>query len=175
MQMIQKIGNGIGRVTRLVGWCSFVFVTAMMLLNVADVLLSKLVNGHITGAYELTQRLLMCAVFTAFAHAQTKKTHINMTILIARFPRVPRFISFTLTGLASVVAAAALTWAAAVQGGVALASNYATEVLYIPLFPFYYVEAVAMGVLALALAYDTLLSFLAIFRSDVAEQIAANW
>ncbi len=166
--MLQKIGTAVAWLTRMVGRCSFVLVTVMMLLNVADVLLTKLMQSPITGSYELTQRLLMCAVFTAFAHAQTRKSHINMTILIGHFPRVPRFISCALTSLASVVAAVALTWAAAVQGNVALQNHYATEVLYIPLYPFYYIEAAAMGVFALALAYDALLAILAVFSKRYA-------
>ncbi len=40
------------------GWVSFAFVTAMMLLNVADVLLTKLFSSPIIGSYELTQRIL---------------------------------------------------------------------------------------------------------------------
>ncbi len=175
MRTFYKVGDIIGKITTAVGWASFALVTAMMLLNVADVLLSKLFSSPITGSYELTQRLLMCAVFTAFAYAQTKKKHINMTIIIGRFPRVPRFVSFALTSLASVVAAGALTWAAAVQGSVALSYGYTTEVLYIPLFPFYYIEAVAMGVFTLALLYDAVLAVLAVFRADVAAVVERDW
>lgn len=175
MKILYKAGDIIGKITTAVGWVSFAFVTAMMLLNVADVLLTKLFSSPIIGSYELTQRMLMCAVFTAFAYAQTKKKHITMTILISRFPRVPRYVSFALTSLVSVAAAGTLTVAAAVQGGVALRSNYMTEVLYIPLFPFYYIESVAMGVFSLALLYDAVLAVLAIFRRDVAEVVERDW
>ncbi len=174
MKFLKALGTWIARLTRAVGYISFFFVTAMMLLNVADVALSKLINSPVTGSYEMTQRMLMCAVFTSFAYAQSRKKHITMTILIDRFGRVPRNISFALTSLASVAAAGVLTWAAWVQGGVALASNYTTEVLYIPLYPFYYLEAFAMGVFTIALAYDALLALLGIFRRDCAELLTQS-
>ena len=75
----------------------------------------------------------------------------------------------------SVLAAGAMTYAAAVQTGVAISTGYMTEVLYIPLWPFYVIETVSMGIFTLALIYDTILSFIAIFREDYAKMIQAEW
>jgi len=161
--------------TRIVGYISFVCVLAMMLLNVTDVLLGKLFNRPIVGTYELTQRILMCAVFAAFAYGQSKKAHINMTILIALLPRAVRFALFSLMSLLSIFAAGAMTYAAAVQLGVTIDMGYMTEVLYIPLWPFYVVETVAMGVFTLTLLYDTILYIIAIWREDFAEMVQAEW
>ena len=163
------------RFTKAVGCISFICVLAMMLLNVADVLLGKLFNKPIIGTYELTQRILMCAVFAAFAYGQSKKAHINMTILIALFPRPVRFVIFSLMSILSVLAAGAMTYAAAVQLGVTIDMGYMTEVLYIPLWPFYVVETLAMAFFTLALLYDTILYVIAIWREDFAEMIQAEW
>ncbi len=175
MKTIYKIGDVIGKITVGVGCVSFFFVTAMMLLNVVDVVMTLLLKKPVVGSYEITQRMLMCAVFASFAYGQTKKKHINMTIVIGVFPRVPRFVSFALTSIFSVVATAVLTWAAVVQGGVALSTGYTTEVLYIPLFPFYYIEAAALAIFTVSLLYDAVLAVIAVFRRDVAEVVAADW
>ena len=175
---IEKVKNfsaHIEKVTKGVAWISFVCVVVMMLMNVVDVILGYLFSKHILGAYELTQRLLMCAVFTAFAYGQSKKTHINMTIVIAKFPRAVRFVIFTVMSILSVLAAGAMTYAAGVQTGVAISTGYMTEVLYIPLWPFYVVETVAMAIFTLALIYDTILYVVAIFRDDFAEMVQADW
>ena len=161
--------------TKAVGCISYVCVIAMMLLNVTDVLLGKLFNKPIIGSYELTQRILMCAVFAAFAYGQSKKAHINMTILIALMPRPLRFAIFSLMSLLSIFAAGAMTYAAAVQLGVTIDMGYMTEVLYIPLWPFYVVEMLAMGVFTLALIYDTIIYIIAIWREDFAEMVQADW
>ena len=175
MEKVKNLSAHIAKFTKGVGYISFVCVIAMMLLNVVDVVMGKLFQTRVIGAYELTQRLLMCAVFTAFAYGQTKKAHINMTILIALLPRAFRFTLFTLMSILSVIAAGAMTYAAAVQTGVAISSGYMTEVLYIPLYPFYIVETVAMGIFTLALLYDTVLYAIAIFRDDYAEMVQADW
>lgn len=175
MEKVKHLNSIIEKCTKAVGVISFVTVVAMMLLNVADVVLAKLFNKPILGTYEITQRLLMCAVFTSFAYAQSKKAHINMTILIEKFPRPIRFILFTLMALVSIFAAGAMTYAAGIQTGVAIESGYMTEVLYIPLWPFYLVEVIAMGIFTLALIYDTVLCVIAIFRDDYAEMIQADW
>lgn len=175
MEKVKNISEHVGKFTKAVGCISFVCVLAMMLMNVADVVMYKLIQQRVIGAYELTQRLLMCAVFTAFAYGQTKKSHINMTILIALLPRAPRFLLFTLMSILSVFASGLMTYAAFVQTGVSIASGYMTEVLYIPLYPFYIVETVAMAIFTLALLYDTVLYAIAIFRDDYAEMIQADW
>lgn len=175
---IEKVKNfsaHIEKVTKGVAWISFVCVVVMMLMNVVDVIIGYLFSKHILGAYELTQRLLMCAVFTAFAYGQSKKTHINMTIVIAKFPRAVCFVIFTVMSILSVLAAGAMTYAAGVQTGVAISTGYMTEVLYIPLWPFYVVETVAMAIFTLALIYDTILYVVAIFRDDFAEMVQADW
>ena len=175
MEKVQRFNAGVHRFTQAIALISFVCVLLMMLMNVADVIMGFLFQTHILGAYELTQRMLMCAVFTAFAYGQSKKSHINMTIIIVHFPRPLRFIIFTLMGILSVLAAGAMTYAAAVQTGVAVSTGYMTEVSYIPLWPFYVIETAAMGIFTLALIYDTILSVIAIFREDYAQMIQADW
>ena len=175
MEKVQRFNAGVHRFTQAIALISFVCVLLMMLMNVADVIMGFLFQTHILGAYELTQRMLMCAVFTAFAYGQSKKSHINMTIIIVHFPRPLRFIIFTLMGILSVLAAGAMTYAAAVRTGVAVSTGYMTEGLYIPLWPFYVIETAAMAIFTLALIYDTILSVIAIFREDYAQMIQADW
>ena len=175
VEKVKALSAHIEKVTKGVAWISFVCVIVMMLMNVVDVIIGYIFSKHILGAYELTQRLLMCAVFTSFAYGQSKKTHINMTIVIAKFPRALRFVLFTIMSVLSVLAAGAMTYAAGVQTGVAISTGYMTEVLYIPLWPFYVIETLAMGIFTLALIYDTVLCIVAIFRDDFAKMVQADW
>ena len=175
MEKVRKISAAFARCTKGVAWISFVCVLLMMFMNVVDVIMGYVASTHVKGAYELTQRFLMCAVFTSFAYGQSKKSHINMTILIAFLPRPLRFFLFTLMSILSVIAAGAMTWAAWVQTGVAIDSGYMTEVLYIPLYPFYIVETIAMAIFTITLIYDTVLYAISIFRDDFAEMVQADW
>ena len=169
-----RIKNNVGKFTKAICYISFVGIIAIVLLNVADVILSKFFKP-VLGAYEITQRLLLCTVFASFAYAQTKKTHINMTILIERLPVSIRFVFFTLMSLLSVFAAGALSYAAFYQGGIAMELGTKTEVLYIPLYPFFYVQALAMAAFVIVLIFDTVMSFIAIFREDFAKHVMSEW
>ncbi len=175
MKKIDQIGNIIGKITKGVAWVSFIGVLAMMILNVIDVVLSLTADVHVIGAYELTQRILMVTIFASFAYAQTKKTHINMTIVISHFPRVLRYILFSIMAALSVVIACALSYAAYLQGGATYQKGMTTEVLYIPLYPFYYIEMVTMAIFAIALLYDLIRSVIAIFSEEMATEIQKDW
>ena len=172
---ILKAGKIINGVTYGFAWISFVGVLVMMMLNVFDVLLTKVAGTPIVGSYEITQRVLMVTVFAAFAYAQSKKAHINMTILIVHFPRVIKFILFSAMYVLSIYITARLCMAAWGQASTVMAKGMTTEVLYIPLYPFYYMEAIAMFVFAVALVYDLILSICAIFKDDYAEYVQKDW
>ena len=98
-----------------------------------------------------------------------------MTILIVRYPRVVRFSFYTLMSILSVFAAGALTYAAFYQGGVSRGIGATTEVLYIPLYPFFYVQCIAMAAFTIVLIFDTVMSFIGIFREDFAQHVMSEW
>ena len=170
-----KIGKIVDRVTFLMSLISYGGVVAIMLLNVTDVLMTKLLIMPISGAYEITECLLLCTVMASFAYAQSKKAHINMTILVRVFPKALRFLVFGLMGLLSTGTASVVGYAAIMQALSAISKGTMTSVLGIPMYPFYYVEAAAMFVFAVALLYDTVLAYMAIFNKKYEEIVTASW
>ncbi len=170
-----KIGKAVSGITFVVSIINYCGIVAIMLLNVADVLLTKLFVRPITGAYELTECLLLCTVIASFAYAQTKKAHINMTLIIKAFPKILKFFIFGLMGILSTGTAAVVGYAALLQAANAVGKGTITSVLFIPMYPFYYIEAAAMYVFALALLYDTALSFIAMFSKKYEEIVVATW
>lgn len=170
-----KVGKIVNKATFIVSLISYGGVVAIMLLNVFDVLMTKLLNKPISGAYEITECLLLCTVIASFAYAQSKKAHINMTILINVFPKFLRFLVFGIMGLLSTGTASAVGYAAVLQALSATGKGAMTSVLSIPMYPFYYIEAAAMFVFALALLYDTILAFMAMFSKKYEEIVTSNW
>lgn len=158
---MEKIGKFIDRITFIVSLVSYGGVIAIMLLNVVDVLMTKTLNRSFTGAYEISEVLLLCTVMASFAYGQSKKTHINITLIIRIFPRALKFFVFGLMELLSTGTAFAVGYAAVVQAHSSMVKGAVTSVLLIPLYPFYYIEAIAMFVFSLALFYDTVLLFIA--------------
>ena len=175
LDRIKKIGGYVDKLSTGVGAISFFCIAALVIMNVVDVFLSQLFNVRILGAVELSQRLLMCSVFAAFAYAQSKKSHITMTLIVAKLPRVPRFIIFTLMSVLSLGTIVLMTYAAWAQTVISFESAYVTEVLKVPLWPFFVVETVSMAIFAVATLYDTIVYAIAIFRQDVAEHVQKDW
>jgi TRAP-type C4-dicarboxylate transport system permease small subunit len=160
---LKKNGTFIEKITFVVSLVSYGGVIALMLLNVVDVLMTKALNRSFTGAYEISEVLLLCTVMASFAYGQSKKTHININLIVRIFPRFLKFFVFGVMELLSTVTAFALGYAAVVQAQSSMVKGAVTSVLLIPLYPFYYVEAIAMFVFSLALFYDVVLIFIAAF------------
>ena len=150
-------------------------IVAIMLLNVVDVIMSKTLNKSITGAYEITEVLLLCTIMASFAYGQTKRAHINITIFIKPLPGAIKFLVFGFTGLLSTGTAALIGYSAILQAQSAITKGAVTSILMIPMYPFYYVEAIAMFIFAIALLYDTMLAFAAIFIKEYKETVTADW
>ncbi|NLL52904.1 MAG: TRAP transporter small permease [Peptococcaceae bacterium] len=170
-----KLGKIISRITVIMSLISYGGVLAIMVLNVADVLLLKTLSRPITGAYEITEVLLLCTVMASFAYAQSKKAHINVTLFIKYFPRIIKFMAYGLMGLLSTLTAVAVGYAAILQALSAISRGAQTNVLMIPLYPFYYIEALTMFVFALILLYDTVLAFAAIGSRKCEEIVISTW
>ncbi len=172
---MMKIGDIVKKITFLMSLVSYGGVVAIMLLNVLDVFMSKTLNRSITGAYEITEVLLLCTIMASFAYGQTKKAHINITLFIKHLPGAIRLIIFGIMGFLSAGTAAVVGYAAILQAQSAITKGSATGVLMIPMYPFYYVEAAAMFIFAIALLYDTLLSFAAIFIKKYEKAVTSSW
>lgn len=170
-----RIGKMVSRITFVVSLISYAGVLAIMLLNVADVFMTKAFVKPVTGAYEITEVLLLCTVMASFAYAQSQRSHINITMFLKRFPRALKLSIYGLMGLISAGVAGAVAYAAVQQAASAIDRGAATSVLLIPLYPFYYVEAVAMAIFAVVLLYDAVLSFAAIFNSRYEEIVTSDW
>lgn len=172
---MKKFERYLAKVSDTVAIISFVSVAILVLLNVADVIYSKLFGKTIIGAYEISQCVLMCAVFASFSYGQTHKTHVHMTLFIDLLPGRSKFIPFFLCNAAATVMAGVLSWATFFQASRQLATNTLTGILHIPLFPFYYLAAICLAIFCITLLFDTILSFLAIFQDKYAEEVKSHW
>ena len=146
-----------------------------MALTVCDIAMRYITGVSILGVYEIVERVMICAVFASFAYTQTEHGHVQITMLISAFPQKLRFFIMVLNNLVSAAIALLVAYAAWRQGNVAFESQYTTGVLFIPLYPFYWVEIVTMVVFSLALLFEAVKSAVAIFNKEVADEIQSTW
>lgn len=172
--MMMRIESYLKRLTLGVSLVSFAGVLAIMVLNVGDVLATKFFTKPITGTYEITEVLLLLTVMASFAYAQSQKAHINMGLIIKRFPTSVGLIVYAIMGVLSAATAGAVGYAAVLQAQSAMQRNMVTSVLEIPMYPFYYVEAIAMSLFALVLLYDAVFAVAAVRNKKYAEMVIST-
>ena len=56
-----------------------------------------------------------------------------------------------------------------------LTNGAVSDILHYSVAPFYYIEAVCMIVFMIVLLYDTILSLMAIFKGECAQEISSHW
>ncbi|MFA9423119.1 MAG: TRAP transporter small permease [Sedimentibacter sp.] len=168
---MKKIEAYLSKLTSIVSIISYAGIFMIMVLIVVDVFVRFIIGTTIVGAYEIVERLLFCSVFASFAYAQSHKGHVHVTMLVSLFPAKVRMFFLGLTGIFSVVICFVLAYAASLQAIQAFVSNYTTGVLKIKLFPFYWVEFVAMIVLGLAVLYDSLKCFVGISNQEISNEV----
>ena len=171
MKLFEKI---VKRITGIVSIVSFVGFFFIMAITVIDIIMRFVTGSAILGVYEIVERTMTAAVFASFAYTQTEKGHVMITLLCDKYPPVVRFIAFIFNNAVCVVASVMIAIAAYNQGNLARDSSYTTAILKIPTAPFYWIEAVAMIVLALAFLLEVVKNFVALFNKDVAKELLSE-
>ena len=154
---------------------SMILVVFMMLLMFVDAMLGLVFNSRITGSYELVQCMLCILVFTSWAYTQTEHGHIHVVMFVRMMPQALRFICYSLTALFSTATMGFASYALIGAIKSKMASRECTGTLLIPYWPFYVIEFIAFVLFTLALLCDTIKSIMAIFDSEVAEQVMESW
>jgi TRAP-type C4-dicarboxylate transport system permease small subunit len=74
-------------IAKVCGATAAVFVAAMMLLTIADVILRAVLNTPIRGTFELVELLLACAFFLALPATFLRDDHIVVDVIDGMAPR----------------------------------------------------------------------------------------
>lgn len=172
--MLKKIDRVLSKICGAFGVISVLCLVGVIALITVDVVIRKF-GGNVKGAYEITERLLMCTVFSGLAYTESKRGHICVTMLLGAFPRAVRFAVFGLMQLTSTAMSFYVAYAAYSQTLVSLKTKTCTTVLQIPLYPFYAVESVCMVLFGVALLWASVKSFAAIRNDEMAEEIQSSW
>ena len=173
--MAEKIEKLFYKISAYIGSVSYVATIIMMVLNIADVIMTKFFMHNIQGAYELTERLLMILVFACLAYGEMNDAHVHTTLFIARLPRAPKFIIYGAVSVLATFASAFWAYALRIQIGEAIRKNTVTDVLKIPLYPFYIIAFICVIIFTICLGWHMIRNFMAIKDDKSAEEITKTW
>jgi TRAP-type C4-dicarboxylate transport system permease small subunit len=97
-------------VARLLGGLASLFMLAMMVVTVSDVLLRWLVNRPIHGALEIVELLLACTIFTALPAVFLRDENVVVDVGDHLWPRWVPLLK-RIAAVASLVVVGVMCWA----------------------------------------------------------------
>lgn len=151
--LLSKVVNPASRAINSVG----VGVLAlMMLLTAMDVSLRYLFNRPIPGSFELTAFMMAIVVSFGLAYTAVVRGHVNVELVVSRLPQRAQAVINSITGLISLGLFSLITWQCIMQAKTLFLGKLASEVLYIPVFPFLLVTGFGFAVLGLAFLVNLL-------------------
>ena len=146
-----------GMIDRLVRWAAIIGGLALVLLTcltVLDVSLRYLFNRPLFGGQDVAELILLVAVSQSFAYCGRTGGHVSLDILgFVSGIRVTRAADIVVR-IVSFAVMALLTWRCLENGIDAAEYGEATNLLMIPLYPFYFVLSAGFGLYGLVLLFE---------------------
>ena len=110
MNGVPGVNPVLTQISRYVGFGGAIFLAAMMMITVADVILRRLFNLPITGAYDLVQLFLVGTVFLSIPEVFLNDENIVVDFVDHIFGRTAVGLLKVIANLAALVFLAALSW-----------------------------------------------------------------
>ncbi len=134
----------------ILGGVAAVILFVMMILTCSDVIGRYFLNAPVFGAFELTELLLACLIFTGLPLVTLRQEHICVDVLDGITPDWMLRIQHVIASLVAAVATCYLAWRLSLRGAGMLASGETTAQLKLPLGYLTYGMSMLMALTALA-------------------------
>lgn len=165
INLINKLNNFLVAILKhLAIW----MLTAMMLLTAIDVCLRDIFNSPITGSYELVELMMALIVPFSIVFCAKEKAHIHVDILLEHLPEGVRSFFIFIGNILSLFLFVLITWQTCIYIAEEYESELTSAVLYIPVYPFIGILAIAFAILSL-ISYFEIIKY--IFSSKMAKTI----
>jgi TRAP-type C4-dicarboxylate transport system permease small subunit len=128
-----------------------VILAAMVLLTVVDVFGRYLLNRPIVGSAEVTEVMMVSLSYFALVWCTMRKAHIKLDLLTEHIPPSVQTLSDIVFHLLGLGLFSFIAWQNFLMGRDNWLEGYTSWVLHIPNYPFYFVVAIACGMVALVL------------------------
>lgn len=145
------VSKKIKKLSTLLGYMGAISLFIMMALTTADVVGRYLFNSPITGAFELTEFLVLILIFSFLCNAQAHKDHVSVDLLFQRFPKKIRQIADIFNHIACLGLTIMIVWMSFLKALELKEFGEASPNLVIPTYPF--VFFLVVGCIVLGLEY----------------------
>ena len=143
--------NVMALLSRWTSYVGMIFLTVVMLVMTADVILRWTINRPIVGVNELAEFGMLLLVFLTIAYTQAMKSNISVDILFCKFPRRMQDIVHVFVNLLSLGISVMLLRQAIVYNRYLVDINGKSEILKLPVAPFQFVMIIGFLMLSIVL------------------------
>ncbi len=152
--MTQKGERLVGRISDAAVNAATLFMLVIFVIQVIDIIGSKLFNKPLNGVVELTGYFVAVLVPAAAAKVFLTHQHVRIEMVTQKLPArvnnaIDRVVNLVLGGLLSV-----LTWKTVAFGISKQQSGQYSDTLHFPFYLVIYFEAAALAVFSLVLLYS---------------------
>lgn len=144
MQTLEKI---IAQITLRLAQVAQAALVLVMLIIVANILMRSIWKP-LPGSYELVQMLGAVLLSLGIAYCAVHRGHVAVSFLVDKMPLRVRALVDLLTNAIFLVVISYVSWGMIIYAGRMYSRGLATQTLYIPLYPIYYL--VGFGLITLA-------------------------
>lgn len=137
--------------SRWTSYAGMIFLTAVMLVMTADVILRWTFNRPIIGVNELAEYGMLLLVYLTIAYTQAMKSNISVDILFRKFPRRMQAVVHVFVNLLSMGISVLLLRQAIVYNSYLVDTNAKSEILKLSVAPFQFVAIIGFSMLSIVL------------------------
>jgi tripartite ATP-independent transporter DctM subunit len=146
-----RINTTLESSSKYLNYLSMLALSGMMFLTAGDVIGRYLLKRPITGAFEITQYLMVILAFMAVAYTAVNKGHVSVDILTSRFSSKMQGIIGFITNLIGFGMFGLLAWRSVITALAYWKEGRADSILGVPTAPFIFVIVVGTTLLSLVL------------------------
>jgi len=157
--MIRSIDKVIRSLNVLLAYVGSYVLFGMMLLTIFDVIGRYIFNLPVTGAYEITEAMMVTVVFFFIGYAQSKKSHVAVDLAINLLPQKVIVTIDIITHTLSLLMMVLIAWMSILRGLELMRIKEHTAILHIPVSPFLLILAFGCFAFCIELGKDMLKLF----------------
>ena len=139
------------RAIAVANWVGVVALAVMTMITMVDVLGRYLFNRPLLGALELSEVLMVCLVFGAFAVTELRNGHVEVDVVVNRFSSRTRALCEGFAAVLSTAFWGAISWRTALHAANVATAGETTTNLGLPTAPFVSAAAIGCGLFTLTL------------------------
>jgi TRAP-type C4-dicarboxylate transport system permease small subunit len=151
--MLEKIMYYLHKLTfpssRVLGIAGAWLLPVLVVVTAADVVMRRFFNSPIPGAFEISGLILGIIVFLTLAYCAIEIGHVEVDVLVTRFsPKLQSGIAFVMYFLSAILLGL-MSWQLFELAVRVMDMNESTVILSIRLYPFLFIAAIGVALLAL--------------------------